>query len=360
MLPQSYGCTWKTSRTWNAVAILGMASLFVMAGCGSGVKFATQAASGGTTQAVSAVPSGPQLGYAWYAQDETLRPILGVAGSSQFGESVVPAGAYVAGASSSPAGVALLISSDHQVYKMALPNGVPAQIGAAAGAGSVIRFSPTGATALLFVPGGTSAMVVTGISGTPQVKQLTAGSAILDVAVSDAGSVAAVLQAGHGATVNLLSGGGHAIATLSGAGGVSFTGASEDLLVADSGANTLTLVKSASTTATPVQIPTANLLKAPVALGASLSGKYAAVANSGDSSVIRVDLTGASVAQRVVCPVQPTLVAQLSGNGVFRFNEINGAPVWVSDVTAASPSMLFIPALASATGTTKTGSSAAQ
>ena len=346
MLPQSYGSTSHPSRTQNAVATLAMAGLFVLVGCGSGVKFATQAASGGTTQAVTAVPSGPQLGYAWYAQDETLRPILGVPGSSQFGESVVPAGAYVAGASSSPAGVALLISSDHQVYKMTLPNGMPAQIGTTAVAGSVIRFSPTGATALLFVPGGTSATVVTGISGTVQVKQVTAAAAILDVAVSDAGSVAAVSQASHGATLNLLSGSGHQIAALSGAGSVSFTGASEDLLVADAGANTLTLVKSASTTATPVQIPTANLLKAPVAVGASLSGKYAAVANSGDSSVIRVDLTGASVAQRVVCPVQPTLVAQLSGNGVFRFNEISGTPVWVSDVTAASPSMLFIPALA--------------
>ena len=358
MSPVSFGLTWQSSMTRNSAAALGMVSLFAVFGCGSGVKLATQAASGGTAQAVAAVPSGPQLGYAWYAQDETLRPILGVPGSSQFGESVVPAGAYLTAASSSPAGVALLIASDHQVYKMTLPTGAPYQIGTTAAAGSVIRFSPTGASALLFVPGGTSATVVTGIAGTPQVKQVTAAAAILDVAVSDAGSVAAVVQAGHGATVSLLSGGGKQIGTVNGSGGVSFAGASEDLVVADSAANTLTLVKAASTTATPVQIPTANLLKAPVALGASLSGKYVAVANSGESSVVRVDLTGATVAQRVLCPVQPTLVAQLSGNGVFRFNEINGAPVWVSDVTVTSPSMLFIPALATAAETAKTGSSA--
>ena len=325
-----------------------------LCGCGSGIKFAT---GGGSSVPATAVSNGPQLGYAWYGQDQTLRPILGVPGSSQVGESVVPAGAYVAAASSSPAAMALLVGTDQQVYRMSLPSGTPAMINATASARSVIRFSPSGTAALIYVPGGTSATVVTAVTTTPVVRQVTVSAPLLDLAASDAGTAVVVLQASNGAMVAVVgtSGAVRSIANLGGYGGVSFAGSSEDVVVADSGANSLTLIKSAGTAPAPVLLATSGLLKSPMAVGASMSGRWVAVANAGDSSVVRVDVTGASAAQRVVCPAQPTLVAQLAGNGVFRFNELGAAPVWVSDVTASTPSMLFIPALPNAvagTGTT--------
>ncbi len=339
--------------------VLGIAALSGLCGCSAG--FVLLGSGGGTSTPATAISNGPQLGYAWYAQDQTLRPILGVPGSSQFGESVVTAGAYVAGASSSVANLALLVGTDGKVYKMALPNGTPTQVGATVGAGSVVRFSPTGAAAAVYVPGSTAVTLVTGVRTTPVVKQITVVAPILEVAASDAGTAVAVLQGSRGASVAVVSGtGARQIAAVNGDGGIGFAGTGEDLLVADSSANSLTLIKAASTNPAPVLLGTAGLLKTPVAVGASLNGRFAVVANSGESSVVRVDTTGASAAQKVTCPTQPTVVAQLAGNGVFRFNDLGATSVWLADVTAASPSMLFIPALPAAQGKTEIASTVSQ
>jgi hypothetical protein len=330
-----------SSRHLSLVSSAAIA--MTLSGCGGVVGVLTGA---GSSTPATAVANGPQLGYVWYAKDQTLRPILGVPGSSQVGTSVVPAGAYVNAASSSPANLAVLIGADQKVYRMSLPGGTPSQINAQAGDGSVIRFSPSGTAALLYVPGSTSATVLTGLTTTPTVRQVTVPAPILDLAASDAGTAVAILQASSGANVAVLATSGtKQIATLHGSGGLSFAGVGEDVIVADSAANSLTLIKSASTTPSPVLLATSGLLKSPTAVGASLSGRWVAVANAGESSVVRVDVTGTSAAQRVVCPNQPTLVAQLAGNGVFRFNDLGSAPVWVSDVTASSPSMLFVPTL---------------
>jgi hypothetical protein len=339
--------------------VLGIAAVSGLCGCSAG--FVLLGSGGGTSTPATAVSNGPQLGYAWYAQDQTLRPILGVPGSSQFGESVVPAGAYVGGASSAAANLALLIGTDEKVYKMSLPNGTPTQIGATAGTGAVVRFSPTGASAVVYVPGGTSATLVTGVRTTPVVKTLSMTAPLLEMTASDAGTAAAVLQGSHGASVAVVSGtNARQIAAVNGDGGISFAGTSEDLVVADSVANSLTLIRAAATAPVAVQLETASLLKTPMAVGASLNGKWVVVANSGESSVVRVDVSGASAPQRVSCPTQPTVVAQLAGNGVFRFNDLGATSVWLSDVTTASPSMLFIPALPSTQARAETSSTVTQ
>jgi hypothetical protein len=323
---------------------LGIATLMLLCGCGSGVKLATSS----PPSPLTAVSAGPQLGYAWNAQDQTLRPILGVAGSSQVGQSVVPAGAYINAVSSSPANLALLIGADQQVYRMALPGGSPAQIGVKGSAATRIRFSPSGTAALLYAPGSQTATILTNLVSGPQIRQLSVSSPLLDLAVSDAGSAVAILQSGSesgsSASVTLLSSSGaQPLLTVGAPGGLSFAGTSDNLVVADASANTLTLIRSASSTPTPLQLPTASLLKSPLGVGTSLNGQWVAVANSADSSIVRIDLTGATAPQRVACPAQPALVAQLSGNGVFRFTDLSTAPVWIADVTASTPAMLFIP-----------------
>lgn len=317
------------------------AAMLALWGCGSGVKL-----SDSTPSSPSAVQAGPQLGYAWKSQDQTLRPILGVPGSSQTGTSVVPATSFIAGASSSAAATALLIGTDQQVYRMALPSGTPAQINLVAPAGAKIRFSPSGVVALVYVPGSLSASVVTNLVSAPQAKQLTVTAPLLDIAASDAGTVVALLKSASGGSLDLLTAGGgqQPLATLNGAGGMAFVGTSDDLLAADSGSNTLSLIRAVSTAASLSQIPTSNLLKSPVAVGTARNGRWVVVANGGEASVVQVDLTGAASPQRIACACQPAVVEQLSGNGVFRFTEIGSTPTWIADITNASPSMLFIPA----------------
>jgi len=301
---------------------------------------------GSSTSSPSAVQAGPQLGYAWKSQDQTLRPILGVPGSSQTGASVVPATSFIAGESSSAAAMALMIGTDQQVYRMALPSGTPAQINLAAPLGAKIRFSPSGVVALVYVPGGLSASVATNLASAPQTRQLSVTAPLLDIAASDAGTVVVLLKSASGGSLNLLTaaGGQQPLATLIGAGGMAFVGTSDDLLAADSGSNALTLIKAVSTAPSPSQVPTSNLLKAPIAVGTALNGRWAVVANGGEASVVQVDLTGAASPQRIACACQPALVEQLSGNGVFRFTDIGATPTWIADITTPTPSMLFIPA----------------
>jgi hypothetical protein len=320
--------------------------LLALCGCGGNIGFSPT----GPSTPVSAVPAGPQLGYAWKADDQTLRPFLGVPGSSQIGESVVPASTYVAGGASAASALALVVGVDQQVYRVGLPNGTPAQVGVAATAGTKIRLSASGTAAVLYVPGSLQIAEVTHLTAAAvQVRQFAMQVPVLDAAVSNAGSVVVLLQATGGVAVDLLTGTGSAepLANVSAAGGVGFVGTSEDLLVADAAANTLTWIRSVSTTPSATLVPTSNQLKSPVAVGAAQGGRWAVVANSGDSSVVRVDLTGATAPQRIACAAQPTVAEQLYGNGVFRFNEIAKGPLWIADITASNPSMLFIPALPS-------------
>ena len=329
-------------RAFSAVAFSGA----VLAACGCSTTSVAVGSGAAATQA-KAVPAGPQLGYAWKADDETLRPILGVSGSSQIGESVVSAGSYVAGAGSTASGYALLVGTDQQVYRMALPTGTASQINVTAASGSKVRFSPSGISAVLFVPGGTTATLVTGISTTPQARQLTVSGALADLTASDDGTVVASLATSKGVAIELVTAAGalQQLALPAGAGGLSFVGKTDDLLVGDASANTLTLIHSVANGASATPVATGGLLKGPVAVGAAMNGRYAIVANSAESSVVRVDLTGVTAPQKITCPVQPTVVEQLAGAGTFRFSEIGANPAWTSDITAASPAMLFIPAL---------------
>jgi len=333
--------------------LLAATTLLALCGCGGNVAVPT----GNSSVVATAVQDGPQLGYAWNADDQTLRPILGIAGSSQVGQSVVPAAEYIAAASSSRSGLALLIGSDHQVYRMSLPSGTPAPLNIAASAGTQIRFSPSGTAALLFVPGTTSATLITGLTATAQAKPLNLASPVSDMAASDAGSVVALVSGAGSAAVNFVAANGalQPLANLGSGGGISFVGTSDDVLAADGAANTLTLIHAVSTAPSVTQVATANLLKSPIAVGAALGGRWAVVANQADSSVVRVDLTGATPPQRIACPLQPTVVEQLAGNGVFRFTAVGDTPGWIADVTAPNPSMLFIPALPPSANSTAAG-----
>ena len=319
--------------------------LALLCGCGSGLnELATS--SNPSTPAV-AVPQGPQLGYAWKADDQTLRPFLGVPGSAQIGESVVPAATYVAAGASAASSLAILVGADGKIYTMNLPSGTPVQTSVTAATASVVRFSPSGVAALVFVPGSQSAMLLTSLTSGLKAQPIAASAPLLEMAVNDTGVVAGILQRATGTTVNLLSGSPQQLAALNGAGSLSFVGTSDSLLAADASANSLTLIRTVSSTPAAAPVATGGLLKSPAGVGASFGGRWAVVANGADSSIVRIDLSGASAPLRIASPGQPAVAQQLAGTGVFRFTEIgtSSAPVWIADVTAISPSMMFIPAL---------------
>ena len=326
-------------------ALLG--SLFVVSACaflaGCGGDVLAGAVSNPAGPVSSAVSNGPQLGYVWEAADRSLRPILGVPGSSQVGEPVTPAGLYVAGAASARSSVAVLELEDGSLDTLQLPSGATVPVaGTEVAADAQILFSPSGLNAIAFSTGGSSVTLLTGLGSTPQAQVLASSNAVLGAAVSDAGTVA-VISGGGPLSVALLTGSKGTVASLTGLGGLSFLPGGDDLLAADSSTGTLTLVRKSSSAPLP-QTFASSLVQSPLAVGASQDGRWAVVANGADPSVVRVDLTGGTAALRIGCTCQPALLAGFSGNAVFRVTTPGAGPTWMIDASAATPQALFIPA----------------
>ena len=328
-----------------AAAVLASAGVLSLCGCGSGLH---GAASTGVPASLLTVSEAPKLGYAWNETDKTLRPITGIPGSAQFGESVTPAGSYDLGAADSNGTFALLLGASQSVYRMALPAGPPVLISSQAIAGSAIRISPQGTAALVFLPGATGGTLLTQLSGIPAARAVTYAGAIVDAAVSDAGSVAVAFKGSTGVAVQVSPGSGQPVAlgALKGFGGMSFIAGTDDLLLADSGTNSLARIRSASTSPASATLATSGLLKTPVSVAASRAAHWAVVANSADSSVVRIDLIGGTAAQRTICSCQPSVVTQLASDSAFRLTALKDGPVWISDASNVSFPVLFIPAVA--------------
>lgn len=324
-------------------ALFSGALLATTAGCGSGIVATSQPQS---APAPVASALGPQLGYLWVNTDHTLRPILGVAGSSLVGQSLVSAGDYVAAVTSATQGIAVLQATDGSFDLLALPSGSPVSLGLTLPAGAQLRLSPAASTALLYTPGASSASLVTGLPSTPKLQTISVGAPIVDSAVSDTGTASFEYSQSSSVTLAVIPLGGRSVsvATVGSGGGLNFLPGRDDLLYADAAANTLTLVRSATSAPSATLIQTSGLLKTPAAVGVSGSGRWALVANSASHSLVRVDLNSLAAAS-VPCSCTPTLAATLADDGAFRVTDATTGPNWLVDASSSTPRTLFIPAL---------------
>lgn len=318
-------------------------AMVAITGCGGGVLGVTPPQSVATPVASA---KGPQLGYLWIASDKTLRPILGVPGASQIGQSVVPAGVYAQAVASATSSIAVLQDTGGAFDLMMLPSGSVVSLNVTLPVGASIRLSPAATSALMYSPGATFATLVTGLLTTPAIHSIQAPGAISDSAVSDAGSVGFEYLQGSSTAIGVapLDGRTAPIASVRAIGGLSFLPGVDDLLFADGSANTLTLMRSSSTAPSRFAIQTAQLLNGPSTVAVSGSGRWALVANRGNQNLVRVDLatlTGIAVA----CSCQPTTAATLADDGAFRVTDTQSGPNWMVDASIATPRLLFIPAL---------------
>jgi hypothetical protein len=197
----------------------------------------------------------------------------------------------------------------------------------------------------VYAPGASSLLVVTGLAGSPQVQtRSVAAGALVAAAVSDAGTV--VIAAGKPLKVGTLSAAGAfaPVASVQALGGMSFLPGAEDLLIADAGASSAMVVRGVASGAVSQALGVAGLNQ-PVAIAGSNDGHWAVIADGGDQSVFRVDLTGGTAAQKLGCACQPAAVSALSGGATFRVNGLYGGPLWTVDTTSAAAQMLFVPAI---------------
>jgi len=99
----------RRSTSIARVFLFGLPFTYII-GCGTGTPPAVPSAQ------PSAVNDGPKLGYFWSATERSLRPILGVPGSSQVGQSIVPAGVYVSGTAAADTG--LLLTTEGNLFAL--------------------------------------------------------------------------------------------------------------------------------------------------------------------------------------------------------------------------------------------------
>jgi hypothetical protein len=329
------------------VTAIVAAVCMVLVGCGSGVATGLPGAS----QPLAAVAAGPVLGYVFSPSDGTLRAMQGVRGSAQMSASIIPAGVYVAGEASVAGSTALLTDASGTLFAFNLPQSQPIHVVDGLAPGVRIAFSASGRNAIAYTPNGSTITTITGLPASPQVQTRTvpAGVQMLSAVVSDAGTIALAAESTPMA-VGVLSAAGQysSLLGVKALGGMSFMPGADDLLLADSGANTATLVRNVSGAAASQLLNIAGLNQ-PVAIAGSHDGRWVVVADGGDANVFRVDLTGGTAAARMSCACQPTMLGALSGGSTFRLNALYGGPVWTVDSTSASAQLLFVPAIAKGT-----------
>jgi hypothetical protein len=281
------------------------------------------------------------MGLIWNPADSTLRSLVGVPGSTQLGPALFPAGTYTAGAFASPTQTALLIDPKGNLKVMVLPATQPETLTQNVSPASSITFSPRGAYAAVFAAGSTSTFVISGLPQAPTVNTITASAAIQGASISDAGTLLmAIGKDSVTVTAITASGNRSTLATLAGFGGMSFIASSEDSLIADSTASTLTRYHNG----TPSVLAThANGLNQPLAVAASQDAHWAVTANQADGTLVRIDLTGASAPSQSTCACTPTQLSALSGNAVFEVTAPAGAPGWMIEADGPASRVLFIP-----------------
>lgn len=330
-------------RIEQAVYSTGILGSLLLSGCGiTSTSTNSPSSTGANSSSSASVQSGAQLGAAWNAADATLRPVLGVPGSAQFGSSLVSAGSYINGAFSAQSQSALLVDKSGNLSFIATPGSQPALLSTGVATNAVIAFSPLGSYAVVYFPGANTAMLVKGLPQQPTAASLQMASAMQAATVSDAGTILAASRAGGRVSLITLTAAGAqtTVASVAAYGGMVFLPGSEDILFADSAANTLTRLHSGSgqTLATAT-----DGLNKPLAVAASLDGHWAVTANSADGTLVRIDLTAATPTIRSTCACTPSILTPLKGNAVFQLTAPGAAATWMIEADDLLPRVLFIP-----------------
>ena len=336
-------------KTYRALrATVFAAAILHLAGCGS-TRMSTSSPVGGTPVAASSnAASGPLLGAWWDANHKGLRTVYGVAGAAYQGAPTFSDGTYSGGAACMRKNLALLTTQSGAIYSVALPHGVPLEVSGNGIPKASIVFSPSCTTSLMYVPGGSSALLMQGLLTAPTATPVTfpAGGAM--AAVADSGSILVAVSAANGASsIQLLAGGTGSfkpVSVLGKFGGMTFLPGVDSAILADAAANTVVEASHLMSSISLTPLATAaDGVSQPMAVAVSADGQLAAIANSNGASVLRLDLSGKSAPVKTICHCSPTELDPLAGNFTFRLNEPGTGTVYAFDGNGTLPRVLFIP-----------------
>jgi hypothetical protein len=333
-------------RFRGACFAFGLGLLII--GCGSNRVTSSAAPGSASPTAAATAANQPILGYAWDSSHNGFRAMLGVPGAASLSNSVIHQGSFTSATFCQRKNFALLGNSTGALYAVSLPGGDPVLVTSQVGGGEQIAVSPSCAKALIYKPGTSSGVLMSGLPSAPQMETLsfsTSGS-IAAAAVGDLGDVALAVLGSDGSTaLQLLPSSGSMsspLLNLQNYGAMTFVPGGDAILVADAGTNQLWMVAPS--------LPSKQLASAsdgislPLAIASSADGRAAFVANRTGIPLLRVDLVGNTAPAKVACACKPSELIPLSGNAIFQISDLSSGTIYALDASQAIPKALFIPA----------------
>jgi hypothetical protein len=331
----------------------GVLALLVIGTVACGTTASRQPASGNTAGNFSSNQpvSGPLIGYIWDQSAAGLRPIFGITGAASLGTALYTGRGYSGAAVSLRRQYALFTNTKGQVALATLPTGEPMQLLDRLSAKQQATVSPTGNAALVYASDLSTLILVQGLPAAPELQTINLPASVIANAaiVADSGLMLIATTQPDGTTsIKSLtpSGGSFQILTVSQLGGFAFLPHSDSALIADAGQNSVLLASRLGETPSISQIAgSGDGIAQPLAVAASSDGRWAVIANRQPSTIVKVDLTSRTPADKLQCGCSPAVLMSLAGNSVFVLTKLSAESMSVFDGDAAKPRILFIPGL---------------
>jgi hypothetical protein len=286
---------------------------------------------------------GPMLGWVWDSQKETLRPVLGIAGSSLLGNSLDLGAPVKSAAISGAQEYALVLLGDSRdpalvSFRDSKPSALP--LPDVPSGASRVDLSPHGDSAALSYEDAKKIIILTGLPAAPSVQgnlDLSVEGLPAALALNDGGSTLLATYPDLPATLVIDSGGNRwplpfdpAVKALA------FFENSRDALL--SAADGVYLAKNVSDTTELTQV----WISAAAGAVAPFDAKRILVVDTDAQNILKLDLeSGENLA--VQCPCAPTSLSRMSGRVVFRLNEVSKGPLWLVEVQDSGLRTVFVP-----------------
>ena len=300
--------------------------------------------------------AGPSAGFVFDGSNHVLRGIRGIPGAALIGDSV-DFGFQPAWASVSPALDSAVVADAQGALHLFQLNGGQAAEHTVDGIASAqhVVFSPSGTAAVLY--GGSSVQMIKGLPGAPAVAgTLSLGqdaspqfaAASLGKTRRSTGEPLAVSD--DGAYLLLVSGGGLRIVGVAGdnrkltdvtAGTLAaFAPGGHDAALVDPETG-VALIHDAAGASAPQPL-SGSQTGLPDAVAFSPDGSKVFVASAAARTVSAIDVSSGA-ATTLACDCTPAGLVRMGS--VFRLNEFSSGPLWLLDATAATPRLVFVPAM---------------
>lgn len=303
------------------------------------------------SQGTDSLVAGPSLGFVYDHSSRSLKPLLGNAAAAMIGPALDLGAEFSTAAISPKQNFALTVVGGSNVVLVRLDGGRPQSsvLSVLPPAPDRVVLSPGGGAAALYYAATRSIQVVGGLPNSPvfssvAVTALPAGPDAL--AISDDGqALLAGVNGQDAGEVYLLGSDGSAqrVLQVGRVSAVTFFHQSQDALVADgAGHQLMRLSKGPDGVISTVIARQKDGIEDPVALAASVDNGLALVANGSAASVVLVNLSS-GVAVGLGCQCAPTVLAGLSGQSIYRLNELSELPISVLDVSGTKPVVNIIP-----------------